>query len=51
MDIADILDRLNDLEERVRSYEAKDLQWQEEKQQLLNRIAELEDTIKTSKKP
>ena len=60
MEIADILDRLNELEERVRSYEAKELQWQEEKlqwqkkeeqwqeekQQLLKRIAELEDIVK-----
>jgi hypothetical protein len=46
MDISLLLKRLNELEERVRSYEAKELQWQEKEQQLLNRIAELEETIK-----
>jgi hypothetical protein len=46
MDISLLLARLNELEERVRTYEAKELQWHEEKTQLLNKIAELEKTNK-----
>jgi len=41
-----ILSRLSEFEERFRFYEAKELQWQAEKEQFLNRIAELEDTNK-----
>ena len=55
MEIADILDRLNELEERVRSYEEKESQWQKEKeqwqdkeQQFLKRIAELETQLKSA---
>jgi hypothetical protein len=57
MDISSFLERLNKLEERVRTYEAKELQWQEEKEQLLARIVELVEALKNkadskiSKKP
>jgi len=46
MDIPRFLERLHKLEERVRIYEAKELQWQEEKQHLLNKVAELEEALK-----
>ena len=60
MDIASFLARFAELEDRIRSYEAKELQWQEakeawqeekeawqeEKEQFLTQIAELKDTNK-----
>jgi septal ring factor EnvC (AmiA/AmiB activator) len=47
MDIYHLLHRLDELEARVRAYEAKELQWLEKEQKLLDRIAELEETNKT----
>ena len=57
MNISRLLERLNALEERVRTYEEKEIQWHKEKQQFIERIAELEEALKnkadsqTSTKP
>jgi hypothetical protein len=46
MDIALLLRRLDELEARVRDFEEKELQWNVKEQQYLDRIAELEESLK-----